>query len=216
MLKAIAVRWSACLIWGVIVVCGPTANGSLIQINTQKLISRADITYIEPASRSEEGLPVGNGRMGSLVWTTPSSLKFQINRVDVFAVDHSTVSFPESDSDYASGCAYVHIHLVGADEDVFTGKAFRQHLSVYEGLMTAQGRGVTARVLVWPKRDVMAVEVEDQRDHPETIDIDLRILRYQMQRVTGKNYELAQQHAVGNRHPKQPRLSCTSATKTSS
>jgi len=30
---------------------------------------------------------VGNGRMGSLVWTSPSALKFQINRVDVFSVD---------------------------------------------------------------------------------------------------------------------------------
>jgi len=28
-------------------------------------------------------MPVGNGRMGSLVWTTPTALRFQINRVDV-------------------------------------------------------------------------------------------------------------------------------------
>jgi hypothetical protein len=169
---------------------------SLIDVDYNALISRADLTYDRPVERSEEGLPVGNGRMGSLVWTTPSSLRLQINRVDVFAVDHSTVSFPESDSDYASGCAYVDIHVVGAGEDVFADKEFRQHLSVYEGLLTVQGKGVTARVVAWPERDVMAVEVDDQRDRPDTINIDLRMLRFQMQRVTGRNYQLAQQHAV--------------------
>lgn len=45
------------------------------------LISRADLDYPAPVARSEDGLPVGNGRMGSLVWTTPTALKFQINRV---------------------------------------------------------------------------------------------------------------------------------------
>jgi len=28
--------------------------------------------------------------------------------------------------------------------------SFRQHLAVYEGLMTSQGKGITARVLAWP------------------------------------------------------------------
>jgi hypothetical protein len=31
------------------------------------LISRADLRYDAPAARSEEGMPLGNGRMGSLV-----------------------------------------------------------------------------------------------------------------------------------------------------
>jgi hypothetical protein len=75
-------------------------------------VSRADLDYNEPARRSEEGMPVGNGRMGSLVWTTPAQLKFQINRVDVFAADGRTVSFPEADSDFASGCGYVDVSLV--------------------------------------------------------------------------------------------------------
>src|SRR5579884_1952962 len=30
-------------------------------------ISRGDLDYTSPATRSEEGIPVGNGRMGSLV-----------------------------------------------------------------------------------------------------------------------------------------------------
>lgn len=172
------------------------AESALLDVNTQKLVGRADLHYTEPASRSEEGMPVGNGRMGSLVWTTPSALRFQINRVDVFAEDSTTVSFPQADSDYAAGCGYVDIHLVQADEDVFTGPDFSQHLSLYDGLMTAKGKGVTARVLGWPRRDVMAVEIEDRRERPDAINVDLRMLRYAVQRITGQNYQLATNHAV--------------------
>ena len=173
-----------------------SAARSLLNVNYRSLVSRADLDYNEPARRSEEGMPVGNGRMGSLVWTTPSALKFQINRVDVFAADGRTVSFPDADSDFASGCGYVDISLVSAGEDVFVAGAFKQHLSLYDAVMTAQGRGVTARVLAWPHRDVMAVEIDDQRSVPEPINIDLRMLRYQVKRVTGRNYEMVQQHAV--------------------
>ena len=59
-------------------------RAGLLNVNYRALISRADITYSEPATRSEEGLPVGNGRMGSLVWTEPTQLKFQINHVNVY------------------------------------------------------------------------------------------------------------------------------------
>ncbi len=160
------------------------------------VIARGDLDYSTPASRSEEGMPVGNGRMGSLVWTTPSALHLQINRVDVFGEDAATVSFPEADSDYASGCAYLDINVVSGGDDVFTGPAFHQHLSIYDALMTAQGNGLSARVLASTDHDVMAVEVEDQRAAPEPINVDLRMLRYAIQRITGKNYPLVQEHAV--------------------
>jgi len=175
--------------------CGPGQAG-LLDVDYRALVSRADLDYSEPASRSDEGMPVGSGRMGSLVWTSPTQLKFQINRVDVFAADGRTVSFPQADSDFASGCGYVDISLTSAGDDVFVGEAFKQHLSLYDAVMTAQGMGVTARVLAWPHRDVMAVEIDDQRAVPEPINIDLRMLRYQVQRITGRNYELVQQHAV--------------------
>jgi hypothetical protein len=179
-------------------------RASLIEVDYRNLVSRADLDYNEPVRRSEEGMPVGNGRMGSLVWTSPSALKFQINRVDVFATDGSTVSFPQADSDYAGVCGYVDINLAAAGDDVFTPGFFKQHLCLYDALMTAQGRGVTARVLArpstgglaWPARDVMAVEIDDQRSAPEPINIDLRMLRYQIQRITGRNFDLASRHAV--------------------
>jgi hypothetical protein len=171
-------------------------SGEPINVDYKRLVSRADLDYNEPASRSEEGMPVGNGRMGSLVWTTPSTLRLQINRVDVFAEDSTTTSFPVQDSDYASGCGYVDIHVVSAGDDVFAGSDFSQHLSVYDGLMTAKGKGLAAQVLAWPHRDVMAVEIEDRRDQPEAVNIDLRMLRYRVECIPRMNWELTQNHAV--------------------
>jgi len=172
------------------------AAARLVKVDHRNLVSRADITYDKPVTRSEEGLPVGNGRMGSLVWTTPAALKFQINRPDVFAVNSSTCSFPRRNTDYASGCGYVDINLVDYGEDVFAGAAFRQHLGVYDGLMTAEGNGVTVRVLAWHERDVIAVEIEDRRKKPAPVNVDLRMLRYMMQYFPGKNFELSSRHAV--------------------
>ena len=174
-----------------------TASSPANGIDYRKLVSRADLVHHQPVTRSEAGLPVGNGRMGSLVWTTPASLKMQINRVDVFAMSSTGNSFPRRHTDYASGCGYVDINLVDFGDDVFTGKDFRQHLSVYDGIMTTEGKDVTARALAWHERDVMAIEIEDQRKKPVAVNVDLRMLRYMIQYFPeDKNFELTSDHAV--------------------
>jgi len=147
----------------------------------RELVSRADLRYDKPASRSEEGLPVGNGKMGSLVWTTPSALRLQINRVDVYANNSSTNSFFERNGDYCGGCGFVDIHFSGAGEDAFPESGFPQHLSLYDGLLTINGNGVDARVLAWPDRDVMAIAASDRRPVPEPAVVSLRMLRYASQ-----------------------------------
>src|SRR6266496_4264529 len=139
-------------------------------VDRAALVAHADLHYDTPATRSEEGMPIGNGRMGTLVWTSDEAMRMQINRVEVFATDSNTRSFPRAHSDYASGCAYVDIH--GLD----LSKGFEQHLSVYDGLMTLKGEGVTARVLAWQEQDVIAIEID--RASSAAIDVDLRMLRY--------------------------------------
>jgi hypothetical protein len=46
-------------------------------------VSRADIVLDRPVARKEGGMPVGNGTMGSLVWTTPGAIKFQIMAIEI-------------------------------------------------------------------------------------------------------------------------------------
>lgn len=181
----------------VTVACGlQSLPARVFEVDYRGLISRADITYNKPVSRSEEGLPIGNGRMGSLVWTTPAALKLQINRPDVFAANRSTNSFPRRHTDYASGCGYVDINLVDYGDEVFSGTHFQQHLSVYDAVMTLAGTGITMRLLAWYKQDVLAIEINDQRQNPSPIHIDLRMLRYLRQYFLGENYELTKRHEV--------------------
>jgi hypothetical protein len=171
-------------------------GSNLLQVDYRELVSRADLTYDTPVARSEEGMPVGNGRMGSLVWTEPTMLKFQINRVDVFAENSETHSFPERDSDYASGCGYLDINLADFGEDIFAGPSFRQHLSLYNGVMTAEGKDLTLRVIAWPHQDVMVIEVDDRRQVTEPVSVDLRMLRYALQYHHGQSYDLAKNHSL--------------------
>jgi hypothetical protein len=169
---------------------------SYVHIDRQRQIARADLDYSTPVTRSEEGMPLGNGRMGSLVWTTPAALKLQINRVDVHAMDSTTFSFPRADSDYGYACAFVDITLAHSLADVFEEPDFHQHLSLYDGLLTAAGKGVSVRAVAWPNGDVMAFEIDDERPVPEGITLDLRMLRYQSQYVPGRTAELAARHSA--------------------
>src|SRR5215468_6214452 len=104
---------------GIAAAAAQSGGSPAVDVDYRKLVSRADLVYDKPASRSEEGLPVGNGRMGSLVWTTPSELRFQINRADVYPISSSTNSFNERNTDYCGGCAFVEIDFGGLEPDVF-------------------------------------------------------------------------------------------------
>lgn len=166
-----------------------------MQVDYEHLVSRADLDYKTPVAHSEEGMPIGNGRTGSLVWTTPDALHLQINRVDLFCMGNNSRSFPFGHDSYSSGCGFVDIGMENYGDGVFTGGAFKQHLSVYDGLMTAAGAGVTARALAWNDQDVLAIETDDERATPQPVNIDLRMLRYGLHYEPLKMYELLSNHA---------------------
>ncbi|MGH7970960.1 MAG: hypothetical protein ACREIC_19745, partial [Limisphaerales bacterium] len=151
---------------------------SLLKYHYQSLVAHADLAFNTPAPSRHDGLPIGNGRVGTLVWTTPSALHYQINDVDLFCFDKDTLACPKGHNDYSSGCGYLDINVVDYGNDVFAGERFNQTLSVYEGLESADGDGVKTRSLAWMDGDVIATEVDDQRSHPSAINIDLRMLRY--------------------------------------
>jgi hypothetical protein len=157
--------------------CGQTSE-SLLKYDYRTLVARSDLSFNTPAPSSHDGLPIGNGRVGTLVWTTPSALHYQINHVDLFCFGNNTLASPNAHTDYSSGCGYLDINLADFGDDVFAGEKFNQNLSVYEGLESAEGTGVKTRSLAWMDGDVIATEVDDQRDHPGVINIDLRMLRY--------------------------------------
>ncbi|HEY3856153.1 MAG TPA: glycoside hydrolase [Verrucomicrobiae bacterium] len=151
---------------------------TLLNYDYRSLVAHADLSFNTPAPGRHDGLPIGNGRVGTLVWTTPSALHYQINHVDLFCFGKDTLASPKGHSDYSSGCGYLDINLVDYGNDVFVSDKFHQGLSVYEGLESANGDGIKTRSLAWTDGDVIATEVDDQRSHPSAINIDLRMLRY--------------------------------------
>ena len=173
-----------------------TRADSLMKVDSRDLVSRADLSYDTPVVRSEEGIPIGNGRMGSLVWTTPAALHFQINHVDLFCMGHSTLSFLKGHPDYSSGCGYVDNNGVDYGDNVFAGRDFHQHLSVYDGLATVAGKGINSRVLAWSDGDVIATELDDQRKKSDAVHVDLRMLRYAVNYVEKHNFLLSSNHAA--------------------
>lgn len=173
-----------------------TTATSALQVDYEKLVSHADLNYDTPTNHSVEGTPIGNGRTGSLVWTTPAALHFQVNRVDLFCMGKNSRSFPVGNNAYSSGCGFVDINVEAYGDDIFTGPAFRQHLSVYDGLTTVAGQAVISRALAWNNGDVIAVEIDDQREHPEAVNIDLRMLRLAIDYVAQKSYDLLGRHAI--------------------
>jgi alpha-L-fucosidase 2 len=145
----------------------------------RELASSADLHYEGLTSRSEDGLPLGNGTMGSMLWATPSSLCFQINHINVYANGCATNSFHTMDTDYSFGCGFVDIDFSGV-EDAFTPKT-TQRLGVYDAVADIEGQGVRVRAFISAHSDVLALRIEDRRSRPAPIRIALRALRFQSQ-----------------------------------
>ena len=170
----------------------------ILTLDHRSILGRADLVYDRAAPRSEEGLPIGNGRMGSLIWTSSGALHLQINRVDVYGNDSTTNSFVERHSDYCGGCGFVDVH-VGTRGDTVFPERLSQRLSVRTGLATIEGTGVTARVLAWPQRDVFAISLDDRRATPEPVRVALRMLRYAGEYVGDTFERNATEHIVAVR-----------------
>lgn len=85
----------------------------LLEVDCLALVSQADLIYRSPTEMPVEGYPIGNGRMGTLIWTSPSSIDLQINRCDVFAVDNTHWGRQADSVDYCGGCARVSIEVGG-------------------------------------------------------------------------------------------------------
>ena len=141
------------------------------------LVRHADLRYEGTAPRAEEGLPIGNGRMGTLLWTSPSALKMQVNRVDVYGNGPATSSFNTLHSGYGYACAFVDFDFVDFGEDVFDGTT-RQHLDVYNAEVDIQANGIEVKGIASSQDDVFAFEVNDNRIHPQGINLKLKMLRY--------------------------------------
>lgn len=152
-------------------------------------VSMADLHYQGIDRIAEAGIPIGNGRMGSLVWMDKEELHMQFNRVDVFANDASSQSFPEMDTDYANGVGAVDIFF-GSGEDAVFSERTMQDLSVYDGRLTVCADGVSLEVFMDMDRDICFFHLKDERDASQKIRISLRTLRGGSMYLAGKRPQI--------------------------
>ncbi|MBO9635039.1 MAG: glycoside hydrolase, partial [Chitinophagaceae bacterium] len=140
----------------------------------RSIVQRSDLHYTSPVTRSEDGMPTGNGKMGSLVWTIPSALKFQINRVDVFGNNSSSHNFFERHTDYCNGVGAVSIDF---GTPVFNATHFTQHLDCYDAMVKVKGEGLESDIFTWAEGDIMTITVKDNRKMKLPVQVFLSSLR---------------------------------------
>ena len=114
--------------------------------NYRDWVTSADLHYARPVEESHDGLPIGNGTMGTLLWTAGHSLRMQINRVDVHANGCTTKTFNKRHKDYAYGCGFVALELGTCPAPVFGKQTCVQHLSMYDGIARISGHQVSVEV----------------------------------------------------------------------
>ena len=195
--------------------CWPMSDAAS---DRESLVASGDLHLTGPARQSEHGLPLGNGRMGSMVWTTPGAIHLQINRTDVYASDKDSTSFHECHENYCGGCAFVDLDF-GKAAEIFTAGETRQDLSIYNGLATLTGKQLAARIIAHPAKDVIAIEIADDREKPEVMRGLLRMLRQPVVRRSGHSAtsELREQNGsvVLTQEFKEGRFVCRTAVAVS-
>jgi hypothetical protein len=183
----------------------PAGAGAMMAVDYPALVARGDLDIkvpLGPADTENPGLPLGNGSLGTLLWmAAPNMLSMQLNHADVFAFRGSSVATRDAHQDYGNGCGRVDI---GFGEELFKPDMVRSQLGIYNPLGIISAKGLRVRSLAWHAKDVIALEISDERAQPMPITIELAMLRPALQEsgrhkatstlaVNGTDIELTQQ-----------------------
>jgi hypothetical protein len=118
--------------------------------------------------------------MGTMVWTSPTAIHLQINRVDVFAVNCDHLGRPGqvgSATDYCGGIASVTIDVGSQAFAAGEEKPFRQQLSLANAECSIEGIDFQVHTFVSAAHDVLVMELDDRRPQPEPIQVAVSMLR---------------------------------------
>jgi hypothetical protein len=158
---------------------------------------KSELIYEQPAASPDAGHPIGNGRMGTMVWTSPEAVHLQINRVDVFAVNRDHQGMPGqrgSTTDYCGGIAGIVVQ-VGGRPFAPGGTSFRQRLSLENAECGIEAGGLQVRCFVSADTDVLVIEVDDRRASPQPLKVLVSRLR-KPEVIAGENIATSTFHEV--------------------
>lgn len=142
------------------------------------LVASANLQYDCFVSTQSHGMPLGNGRMGGLVWlheTGPdtSRIDLQLNRADIFGFS-SYSDVAKRHLDYCGACGKLAILFDGMP---FPNAQTSQVLDLYQGQMRVTGQDIELRAFASMDHDCIVITLDDRRSEPQDIRIDLSMIR---------------------------------------
>jgi len=123
------------------------AGSSMTTTDFARYLVPIDLHFTKP-TKPMEGVPLGNGKMGTLVWIDGSGSKLQFNfgRPDVFYVGSATSTW--SNKGHTDGNSKVGHVDIGFQGSPFASTC-NQDLHAYAGYESVQGADVSARIVPW-------------------------------------------------------------------
>ena len=155
-------------------------------------VSNHDIYYDKPVRNSWDGLPIGNGVMGTQVWIENTAVYMQINRVDLFATNSSTTA-PDFDMvspgyygthEYRSGVATLIIDL---GVEVAPKGICLQHLSFYNGMVHLDSESFQAEIFMSADCDLLCTRII--RKVPSKIPISFTVEALREEHIVRNNHQ---------------------------
>lgn len=160
---------------------GGAGNSQMLEVDYKSLVSKADLFFSSPITDGNLGIPLGSGVMGSMVWMPDSeNLRLQINRSDVFMQNGAS----SSGRDVFGACANIKVNF---GESMFLPNTTFQHLKYYDGVENINANGVHMNIFAWKGEDVFIINIDDKRQTPKAISIDLSTVFSSLTDTKGNN-----------------------------
>jgi len=124
------------------------------EVDYSSYLRRHDVVYKSPADRPFEGLPIGNGDLGALLWSPSSGFQVIINKCDVWD-DAPAGNFDgwsaQMEEKYSSnrGCGTITIDSGLPVNDYFYLSDFEGRLSLYEAEASFHSQTPFSETDIW-------------------------------------------------------------------
>jgi alpha-L-fucosidase 2 len=131
-----------------------------IDVDYARYLSKHDVVFNHPITDPASAAPVGNGRVGAMVWND-DGLRMQISGVD-------------TSEETAFSAGLIHLYTTSPLES--PQARFQQRLSIYDGILTiSYDPNLTVTLMGAPDSEVMGIHVSDRRPVPSPVMLDLTL-----------------------------------------
>lgn len=154
-------------------------SGSSMNVDHAGHVSQHDVVYLRPPTEGADGMPIGDGDLGAMVWC-PGHLQLQMQKTDLWADP------PTAAREGGTGLEVFwrqpsagRISLHSEPALMESPRKFEQRLSLYSGIITLQSEtdagSCQATVFASATTGVIVIHYHDQtlRNAKRWIDVDL-------------------------------------------